>query len=415
MLMNVKLLQARPFMPQSMLYMGEDSNGELEKSDGDDDDEGSHAFAEDSGVDVGGMTPRLLDSQNVSPTETPRNGNGASGNDLLSHSHLVDTQSESAFSTKSKTSKSSQKTSTRMRRSSSGGGPGQMVSSLRLDSTLVTKKVAVLIINARGTHKLAASGGPSKLEREQVRLVELVEKICRADKGVVDAFQGDHFVVTFNAVRPVGAAGKNGAYVALNIEESARHEGLELGRFSMGMSVGKALVGNIGSNTLKKNCTVGTVYSHAIGLERLAKRTGYSCVVNARCINDLEHAVYHMVLGSVQLTDDDQDVAAAVMGRIVHSTGNQEWLYQMNGQEDPFGAYNRLMELYVRKGASSAQADAATMLAEAATSSGDFVGEAAPSKHINNLIAKRLKVENLSEELAALDLHESLFVDYDVR
>ena len=126
--------------------------------------------------------------------------------------------------------------------------------------------------------------------------------------------------------------------------------------------------------------------------------------------------MYHMVLGSVQLTEDDRDVAAAVMRRIVHSTGNEEWLYQMNGQEDPFAAYNRLMELYIRKGASAAQGEAVAMLAGVATASGDrFVGEAAPSKHINNLIAKRLKVEALSEGLAALELHESHFVDYDVR
>ena len=121
----------------------------------------------------------------------------------------------------------------------------------KLIAGLVFKKVAVLMINARGTHALATSGGAAKLEREQVRLVELVERCARAEKGVVDAFQGDHFVVTFNAVRAVGSPGRNGALVGLSVEEGAQRDGLALGRFSMGLSVGRAHVGNVGSATMK--------------------------------------------------------------------------------------------------------------------------------------------------------------------
>jgi class 3 adenylate cyclase/HAMP domain-containing protein len=346
--MNGKLLQARAFMPQSMLFGGEDGDDEDEVEAVDADEEGaalSYLGASnrksDQMSDLGGSVALLEMSVNPSVSSdtlgnsTIDNTPGGAGNSIMPRTHRSSNTPSMA---------SSRKGSQYLRK-----GRG-MVMGPTINS-LVSKKVGVLTINARGTHNLATNGGVARLESEQVRLVELVERCARAEKGVVDAFQGDHFVLTFNAVRSVGSPGRNGALVGLSVEEGAQRDGLTLGEFSMGLSVGRAYVGNVGSATMKKNCTVGGVFTTAVGLERLAKRLGRTCVVNGRCLNDLEHAVYYMLLGSVQLSFDTRDVAGCVMGRVEGPTGgDQEWLYQMERKANPFREYNELIETYLKEG-----------------------------------------------------------------
>ena len=212
---------------------------------------------------------------------------------------------------------------------------------------MLIRKVGVLIINARGTHELVARRGAVQLERAQVRLVELVERCAHDEKGVMDAFQGDHFVLTFNAARAVGAPGRNGALVGLCIEEGARRDGLALGQFSMGLSVGRALVGNVGSATMKKNCTVGRVYTNATGLERLAKRVGRTCVVNGRAMGEIEVVAHSLLVGRVELSGYETDLLWAVMSRMEGGDGPEEWLYQVDeaSKGNPFREYNAALAL----------------------------------------------------------------------
>ena len=297
--MNEKLLQARAFMPQSMLYNG--SAGELEEDE----------FGESEGESA--------------PSYVDLHGSGVDSSNAL------------------RTSRSSLESKTSANKSPRIHHESKLLT-LNVESPpqpLLSKKVAVLIINARGTHELAAVGGALGLGHAQVQLVDLVERCARAEKGVVDAFQGDHFVVTFNAARAVGAPGRNGALVGLAIEAGAQRDGLVLGKFSMGLSVGRALVGNVGSVTMKKNCTVGNVYTNATGLERLAKRVGWTCVTNGRSHGEIDVVAYCQLLGRLSLFGEIDTVFAVAASTA--KCADDEWLYEMaaTSKANPYHDFNQ--------------------------------------------------------------------------
>ena len=367
--MNGKLLQARAFMPQALLFMTDESAeapNEVES-----DDEGAAPDKLENSTHEEAATPRLVfsDRDVMSERGTTRSG-----------------------TYKSEGTRNS-------------GGIKNIGS-----CTLALKKVGVLIVNARGTHRLLTLGA-SKLEKEQVRLVELVERCSKAEKGVVDAFQGDHFVITFNAARAVVMPGRNAALAALSIDESFPSSAAEAPRFSMGLAVGRAYVGNTGSATLKKNCTIGAVYVSAIGLERLSKRIERSCVVNSRALSDLEHYVHVVLVGSVQLSKDERDVAAALEERVHDATPNQEWLYQVQSGLSVFSELNNLVELYCKQGPGKAVQDGIDRLQ---TQPRDKAFQRGVD-HLKKLVDRRLRLEALSTQLEALELHVEFDVDFDVR
>jgi class 3 adenylate cyclase len=259
---------------------------------------------------------------------------------------------------------------------------------------LVPKNVAILILNARGTHALALSGGAGELEAEQVKLVELIQKCTRSGNGVVDAFQGDHFVITFNAVRAVGTPVISAARVALKIEERAQHEGLALGCFSMGLGGGRALVGNVGSATMKKSCTVGSVYTIAAGLEVLAKRVGRTCVTHGRCLSGLQHTTSIMLLGSAQLTATRQEVTGCIMSRpATESTSpdSHAWLYRSDAAntDDEFSNFNTLMEIFIIDGVDAVERAIEDMASRGVDDSNVEGGGVIRRDIIQNLLCKK--------------------------
>ena len=363
--MNKKLLQARAFMPQSMLVTTDDSAEGAHESESD--DEG--AVKLESSVAEMAVTPRLTFSTHEDISEKVSTRSGTQKSEATKHSTGIKSIASNLF---------------------------------------ILKKVAVLIVNARGTHKLL-SHGATKLEREQACLVDLVERCSKSEKGVVDAFQGDHFVITFNAARPVGMPGRNAALVALSLDEqSPEHQGTP--RFSMGMAVGRAFVGNAGSATLKKNCTIGTVYVSAVALERLSKRVARACIVNGRALPELEHFVHAILIGSVQISDDDRDVVAALEGKVDDSSPNEEWLYQLQGGNSVFAELNNLMELYCQQGPGRDVQEGIDRLQIQLTDKTCL----RCLEHLQRLVDQRLRREACSQQLGS-DLYVRIDADFDLR
>ena len=362
--MNDKLLQARPFMPQSLLFNEEeeDENNDVEfggvvnvvgleggdnNMEGDLDDEGSVALNTSKGsMSIAPETPPLNNmspSQSIaiSPSNASLHGGGGGLHQLDMSNSNIQNNSTSIMNNKSNSS-TRRNSLPPLKTSSASPGRFHMVIQkvISKNNMLVSKKVAVLVINARGTHRLALSSGAAKLETDQAILVELVEKCSRAEKGVVDSFQGDHFVLTFNAVRAVGTPGRNAALVSLAISTGAQHDGLALGQFSMGLSVGRALVGNVGSATMKKNCTIGAVYTNATGLERLSKRVEHSCLLHGQAMADIEPIAYSLRLGNVSLCNREQDSLWAVKQLVTGAS--EEWLYEIEAaaERNPYQLQN---------------------------------------------------------------------------
>ncbi|WP_287278866.1 adenylate/guanylate cyclase domain-containing protein, partial [Ralstonia sp.] len=122
--------------------------------------------------------------------------------------------------------------------------------------------VTVVAANLSGFEEAASSASRDAVVQGVADTVRLVHEAAAAQKGVVQSFHGDHFVVTFNAVTACAAHARRGAVTALQLVAQAPSVGLRL-PFRAGVATGKCLVGNLGSSEAKTFNTIGPAYVHA--------------------------------------------------------------------------------------------------------------------------------------------------------
>eukprot|EP00658_Telonema_sp_P-2_P015179 TRINITY_DN15828_c0_g1_i2.p1 TRINITY_DN15828_c0_g1~~TRINITY_DN15828_c0_g1_i2.p1 ORF type:complete len:409 (-),score=121.70 TRINITY_DN15828_c0_g1_i2:742-1968(-) len=339
--MNNKLLQARAFMPQSLLCaVGEE---------GDEDED-------DEEVDEGGLDD-----------ETPNNRDEDEGSVAMSASgRSVHSGSGVQSPTKAKKDKDGKKKKSKKRDDSSDNASSIRSGTtnrakkyvLSLTKNLTNRRVGILQVNVRDFHKISQEQPAGQLVAVHQALVETVEASARAEKGVVDAFQGDHFIVTFNAALAVGAPAKGAALCALRIQNNLRAR-TAFSAVSMGVSSGLGVVGTLGSADIKKFCTISPAFTQAIVLEQGAKRISNSigsCLFSQKICGDLDMHVYYQLVGQMLLpaTNINNLTAfttklvgvAVVMGQI--TTQGDEWLYELEegASKNPYNKINAAYEMY---------------------------------------------------------------------
>ena len=338
--MNKLLLEARAFMPASMLFRssdeddnidGDDGDGEGAEGDGgrkrrravegffDDDEEGD---AGDGGTTVGDNESDFFNDDDdddegdfsFSRSHSRSRHTSSAGEDLLGHGNgssrsIYGTNTAAAGNNRSfpigasgggahvavsvtggggavaaKTSKakalpsSSPKSehsgngkkrssgffgsSSRAVRSLNRGGHGLSNSSTAL---LKNRRVAVLCINVRGFTMLSAFSIDA-LASHSTLLLDTVTLAASAERGVIDSFHGDHFVVSFNAVKAAASPAKKATLCAMAVANAL--EGTPFACLSMGASSGTAIVGALGNSTQRRLSIVGPCYTKALRLQR---------------------------------------------------------------------------------------------------------------------------------------------------
>lgn len=181
--------------------------------------------------------------------------------------------------------------------------------------------------------------GPRTRGERSATIVEVVSGAAAAHRGIVDTFHGDHFVVTFNAASHTGTHVVKAAAAAMKM--IATTEGL-----TVGIASGVAIVGNFGTSSLRKFCTIGSVYHHATVLQRLTKMLpGSKCLIPETSFPDVENAFYYKVLCAVLLPHGKRRVAVANVESTItqpDDAKDNEWLYAVKQQEssNPFAAEN---------------------------------------------------------------------------
>lgn len=83
--------------------------------------------------------------------------------------------------------------------SSNGGAPA-----LNTAVRLMNRKVTILSLNVCGFQKLAGARADDLLLRHG-KIVKAVSDVCTDYRGVMDGFQGDRFLISFNAVTHAGS------------------------------------------------------------------------------------------------------------------------------------------------------------------------------------------------------------------
>eukprot|EP00744_Colponema_vietnamica_P010881 GILI01015328.1.p1 GENE.GILI01015328.1~~GILI01015328.1.p1 ORF type:complete len:352 (-),score=70.74 GILI01015328.1:524-1579(-) len=212
------------------------------------------------------------------------------------------------------------------------------------------RKVGLICANLSDFHGLVTEHSTDEAVAAQSALASIVEASAQNERGLIDTFQGDHFVVTFNVARSSANIGRAAALCALQMSAAVGQESLLGGRsLSMGFAAGRALVGNMGTGAMKRLCTVGPVYGEAVALERLARHVGQRCLVSERSIDGVEMVAYTHLVGRARLAKGGDMVnVRAIM--ILAAVNGDEWLYEMvqAASSNPLGACNSAMAHYLK-------------------------------------------------------------------
>lgn len=233
---------------------------------------------------------------------------------------------------------------------------------LNMSATIHSRKVTMLAANVCQFHSHLATCPDASMSVMGVvsEVVHAMERAAIENKGVLDGFLGDRFLISFNAVTPVGnhaanaagcalAAGRNLAQIRINgVQNITLHRGSQPRslRLTSGIASGHVLVGNMGSNGVKRFTILGHAVSSATVLERLCKRYAPDTVALASndSLPDIENFYEYLLVDAVELplpapeyrqsdgTNSvhlaNRRVIASLRGPRIHgNNGSSEWMY----------------------------------------------------------------------------------------
>eukprot|EP00744_Colponema_vietnamica_P005600 GILI01008191.1.p1 GENE.GILI01008191.1~~GILI01008191.1.p1 ORF type:complete len:1019 (+),score=207.57 GILI01008191.1:51-3059(+) len=263
--MNDKLIVARAYLPQHLLVSTDDSALE------DDEGEGEYGHAEDANS---ATAHRSRNMSEVSHSQAPMPAPATEAVLAFDGVNFVENDNLTLPAAANLTSKDTRKEA--ISRLPPTGANG-----------LATKRVTILSVNARGFHADINVFAPNTAIEPTNDITDTISNICNRERGVIDSFHGDHFVLSFNAARQNAEGPQKAARCAMDI--IAAHEGLM--EFSMGLSTGKACVGHLGTATLKRLSIIGEVYSRAMANERMCRLSFSSKVRGASMIQHVDGEV----------------------------------------------------------------------------------------------------------------------------
>ena len=242
---------------------------------------------------------------------------------------------------------------------------GKASAGLNTALKLMQRKVTVLYVNVSNFHAFAKQTTNDELLGVHSELLSTVCRLAKDAKGVLDGFQGDRFVLTFNAVTNVGnhACAAAGCALALlqHLLELQTTSGRRLQGVTCGLASGPCVVGNMGSATVKRFSIIGQAFGQALVLERLCKKyTGARVLLSSATIPDIENFYEHSIQDILMLPAGSDGVpkrqfVTSLIGAKVVSC--DEWMYQLSeGQgASKFTAHNAAFGSFMRGDAAKAQ------------------------------------------------------------
>jgi adenylate cyclase len=150
------------------------------------------------------------------------------------------------------------------------------------------RRITVLFTDIEGFTRMAEAVPPERATRDLARYFEVLEGAVTAHGGVVDKFIGDGAMVLFNAPSPLADHTARACEAALALQEALaglnaerRAAGLPAFRTRMGLAVGQAVVGNIGTARRLAYTAIGDVVNVASRLEPLNDAYGTTIIADA--------------------------------------------------------------------------------------------------------------------------------------
>ena len=236
--------------------------------------------------------------------------------------------------------------------------------SLNTAVKMLTRKVTMLSLNVMGFQKLVGTQSTDELLAKHGRIVSAVSDACVDFRGVMDGFQGDRFLISFNAVTRAGNHAALAAYSAAAVSSGVWSEMSLL--MTSGIASGPALVGNMGSAATKRFTVLSPMVNYAVLLERLGKKyssfAGPVTMSGGAAMLDLDANFDLLTLDAIAIPTIKGDNATrrilvcAVMA--AKEAAADEWMYEMaeGSKGSPYTACNEAFDLYLRGMIASATA-----------------------------------------------------------
>lgn len=222
---------------------------------------------------------------------------------------------------------------------------GRQMHGLNLASGLATRQVTMAMINLVGFHDVAGTKGPSACETLHTEYLRIIEAACTEFKGVFDSFSGDHVVVSFNASNSVPSHLTRCAAMICAIEQAVHKRNVSKPQLPpMGVRIaaatGRCLVGNVGTDKIKRFTIIGSIVNQCSVLLQLAKMWKVSNVVSVAAMDvmELEYQIQPVGVAQLPLSSISGNEVTAVgvpftpVGTIVAAkkANDDEWMYQLN-------------------------------------------------------------------------------------
>jgi adenylate cyclase len=184
---------------------------------------------------------------------------------------------------------------------------GSLQSSLR--------EVTVMFIDIRGFTSYAEKRTPQEVVAYQNAFFGIIIEVVNRFQGIVNQFLGDGCMVTFGAPMALKNSCENAVRAGLAIIEQME-EKMSAGilpptRVGIGLHVGEAVTGNIGTDVRQQYSITGNVVILASRIEQLNKEYGSQMLVSAdvmRCIQQDDYALAGHPIGPVHVKGREEEI-----------------------------------------------------------------------------------------------------------
>jgi len=165
--------------------------------------------------------------------------------------------------------------------------------------------ICVLFSDIRDFTTLSEEMAPEAVVQLLNRYLGAMTEAIHEYEGTVIDFMGDGIMAVFGAPNHLDSPAKNALAASRSklekledLNESLKSEGINL-RIGIGLHMGDAVVGNIGSEERYQYTAIGDVINTASRLEGLTKRLGYPIVLSSIVADSLHDELLFDDLGEV--------------------------------------------------------------------------------------------------------------------
>lgn len=178
---------------------------------------------------------------------------------------------------------------------------GQQISKEIVDEMLETNgsissklmRVCVMFVDIRDFTSYVSGKTPAQIVSYQNAFFSVVINIVTRHKGIINQFLGDGCMVTFGAPVPLVNPSLNAIRAALEIRkriaELSQSGEIPMTKVGIGMHVGEAVTGNIGTELRQQYNITGSVVIIAARIEQLNKQYKSQILASADVIRDVSN------------------------------------------------------------------------------------------------------------------------------